>query len=187
MNPRRDYVTRKGDPERVTPSIYQNLPYIGARDGLSFPSTDHPSSIPLAIYSRDHILRFNLSIVPGITEFRRKNNAYCAEHTKLSAIKHRCRPGRASAHERARPAFLCPRPDRCTDFCFFFSSSSSSSPPPPAPFFVRFIFLRPFVWRPASRPIARPFEFLRRDERRFPPPPPPPPPPRVHIDVHLHM
>lgn len=32
------------------------------------------------LYSRDHILRFNLSIVPGITEFRRKNNAYCGTH-----------------------------------------------------------------------------------------------------------
>jgi len=175
MNPRRDYVTRKGDPERVTPSIYQNLPYIGARDGLSFPSTDHPSSIPLAIYSRDHILRFNLSIVPGITEFRRKNNAYCAEHTKLSAIKHRCRPGRASAHERARPAFLCPRPDRCTDFCFFFSSFSSSSPPPPRPIFCPFYFSSSI--RLASRvpPDRAAIRISSTRRAKIPPPAPAPP------------
>lgn len=40
----------------------------------------------------DHILRFNLSIVPGITEFRRKNNAYHETHAKLSTIKHSSQP-----------------------------------------------------------------------------------------------
>lgn len=38
-----------------------------------------------------------------------------AEHTKLSAIKHRCRAGRAT-RKRARPAFLCPRPDPVRGF-----------------------------------------------------------------------
>lgn len=50
------------------------------------PSSDLHSEL----YPGDHILCFNLSIVPGITEFRKKNNAY-SEHTKLSAIKHSCR------------------------------------------------------------------------------------------------
>lgn len=38
------------------------------------------SSPTRRLYSRSYILRFNLSIVPGITEFRRKNNAYCGTH-----------------------------------------------------------------------------------------------------------
>lgn len=45
-----------------------------------------------------------------------------AEHTKLSAIKHRCR-ARRTARKRARPAFLCPRSDPCVHACvqIFFS------------------------------------------------------------------
>lgn len=46
-----------------------------------------------------------------------------AEHTKLSAIKHRCR-ARRTARKRARPAFLCSRSDPCVCVCvckFFFS------------------------------------------------------------------
>lgn len=51
------------------------------------PSTRQP-------YSRDHILRFNLSIVPGITEFRRKSNAYCGTH---KAVGHKTpTPGRVN-------------------------------------------------------------------------------------------
>ncbi|XP_076390867.1 uncharacterized protein LOC105661785 isoform X3 [Megachile rotundata] len=54
------------------------------------------------------------AISQGITEFRRKNNAY-SEHTKLSAIKHPCQVTQPT-RRRARPAFLCPRPDPRTDF-----------------------------------------------------------------------
>lgn len=66
------------------------------------------------LYPGDHILCFNLSIVPGITEFRKKNNAY-SERTKLSAVKHPCRVTQPT-RRRARPAFLCPRSDPRTDF-----------------------------------------------------------------------
>lgn len=82
------------------------------------------------ISGRDHILCFNLSIVPGITEFKRKKKEErmkkkkimpTTKHAKLSAIKHPRRRGqRVSERERkdlrqspgvhsacARLEFLC--------------------------------------------------------------------------------
>jgi len=52
-----------------------------------FSLSTYPALPTRRLYSRDHILRFNLSIVPGITEFRRKNNAYCGGTHKAVAHK----------------------------------------------------------------------------------------------------
>lgn len=54
-------------------------------------------------YPGDHILRFNLSIVPGITEFRRKNNAY---HETRKAVDHKTLDSR----ERLRTTCIFMRP-----------------------------------------------------------------------------
>ncbi|KAG7202223.1 hypothetical protein KM043_015894 [Ampulex compressa] len=77
------------------------------------------SSNMLLCIRRDDVVfdrkkRVILKGASGITEFRRKNNAY-SEHTKLSAIKHPCRVTQPT-RKRARPAFLCPPADPCTDF-----------------------------------------------------------------------
>lgn len=72
------------------------------------PSTRQP-------YSRDHILCFNLSIVPGITEFRRKSNAYCGTH---KAVGHKTpTSGRVNgAQARTTCIFICSRTDQGADF-----------------------------------------------------------------------
>lgn len=68
-------VTKKEWLEKLTSDIYQNL--LGTTRRIV---SLHRALSTRQLYSRDHILRFNLSIVPGITEFRRKNNAYCGTH-----------------------------------------------------------------------------------------------------------
>lgn len=68
-------VTKKEWLEKLTSDIHQNL--LGTTRRIV---SLHCALPTRQLYSRDHILRFNLSIVPGITEFRRKNNAYCGTH-----------------------------------------------------------------------------------------------------------
>lgn len=74
-------LTRGGNP-RYSPKFT-----VGSRRSpYRFPLSPSRRIPPLTrrLYSRDHILRFNLSIVPGITEFRRKNNAYCGTHKAVA-------------------------------------------------------------------------------------------------------
>lgn len=110
------------------------------RRAVSFPFAAHPRPVA-AILERSYILRFNLSIVPGITEFRRKNNAYCGTHKAVGHKTHRCR-ARQTARKRARPAFLCPRSDPRVCMCvygvcaradFFFLSNIASESGPTMP------------------------------------------------------
>ena len=57
-------------------------------------------------YPGNHILRFNLSIVPGITEFRRKNNAY---HETRKPVDHKTLDS-ALANQRLRTICIFMRP-----------------------------------------------------------------------------